>query len=86
MDLSINFDFFSNFLNLYSNLYPNTKKKFLYFKLSYSKFARESQNSQIQTRQCNPNNMWILGGVWVSHPNPNPNPHPKPKIWIFFLI
>jgi len=49
MDLSINFDFFSNFLNLYSNL-KIKKIFFLHFKLSNSKFARYLQNTQTQPK------------------------------------
>ena len=61
MDLSINYDFFSNFLNLYSNPYPKIKNFFLYFKLSNSKFVRDLQNTQTQ----NPNTKKIV--------NPNPD-------------
>ena len=54
MDLSINFDFLSYFLNLYSNPCPKIKF-FFYFKLSNSKFARDLQNTQTQ----NPNTQKI---------------------------
>ena len=60
MYLSFNFDFFSNFSNLYSNPFSKTTYTILigiyfksfsfYFKLSYSKFARDLQNTQIQTQ------------------------------------
>ena len=57
MNLSINFGFFSNYFNLYSNSYPKIKKNFLYFKLTNSKFARDLQNTQSKTQ--NPNTQKI---------------------------
>jgi hypothetical protein len=73
MDLSINFDFLSDFLNSYSNPYPKIKF-FFYFKLSNSKFARDLQNTQTKTQ--NPNtqiiensnlnlNLLVLVGAYV---------------------
>ena len=41
---------------MYSNQYPKTKKILMYFKLSYSKFARNFQNTQTQTP--NPKKNW----------------------------
>jgi len=63
MDLSINFDSFSNLLNLYSNPYPKIYFLFLYFKLSNSKLAKDLQNTQTQTQ--NPNTQKVE----------NPSPH-----------
>jgi hypothetical protein len=48
MDLSINFDFFLVFVNLYSNPYPKIKIFFLFFKLSNSKFAKDLKKTQTQ--------------------------------------
>ena len=52
MDLSINFKNYKK-KNLYSNRYSKNKKKIFYFKLSFSKFARDSLNTQTQTQNSN---------------------------------
>jgi len=56
MDLSINFDFLKNFLNWFSN--PYSKINFFNFELSYSKFARDLQNTQ--TQNSNTQKIWKL--------------------------
>jgi len=61
MDLSINFDFLSNFLNSHSNPYP--KLKIFVCILNY--LIRNLQNIQTQTQ--NPNTQKI------ENPNPNLN-------------
>ena len=57
MDFSINFDFFSCFLNLYSYPFPKINNLFLYFKLSNSRFSRNFQNIQTQTQNPNTHKM-----------------------------
>ena len=66
MDLSINFDFFLIF-KIYIQIHTRKIIFFLYFKLSYSKFARDLQNTQTQNQNSqkieNPNpdlNLWVL--------------------------
>ena len=53
MDLSINFKNYKKNQNVYSNRYSKNKIIFFYFKLSFSKFARDSQNTQTQTQNSN---------------------------------
>jgi len=52
MDLGINFKNKEKNQNWYSNPYSKNNF-FFYFKLSFSKFARDSQNTQTQTQNSN---------------------------------
>jgi len=68
IDLSINFDFFNNFLNLYSNPYPIIKSFFCIL----NNLIRNLQNTQAQNPYTqkieNPNpdlNLWVLLGAYV---------------------
>ena len=53
MYLSINFKNQEKNQNCYPNPYSKNKLYFFCFKLSYTKFARNSQNTQTQTQKSN---------------------------------
>ena len=74
MELSINLEKLEK-IKIDTQIYTQKlKKKILYFKLSYFKFARNLQNTQTQTQNLNtqkienPNpdlNLWVLLGAYV---------------------
>jgi len=49
MDFSVNFDFFFLIFKIDTRIHSQ-KPNFFYFKLSYSKFTRDFQNTQTKTQ------------------------------------
>ena len=50
MDFSVNFDFFFLIFKIDTRIHSQKLIFYFYFKLSYSKFARDFKNTQTQTQ------------------------------------